>query len=376
MNPAPYPANNTEELQAVVTFLGLLDLKYVKPEANWLDKIPNTDGQIEIVDENQRPLGKLEVQIKKIPDGEMSFQCPLELIAYSQKISIPFLLVCVDVGNKKAYFRHLQNSIVPELKPDQQSFSIKFDPKVHLVSGETQYLRQWIEIVQEYNKRVSDYPRLQQIVSDLNLSHISKQDNIYFQEFIDHLNRLLEFDFPIVKEQFFKDVWKLGVGVSSADQNDVIFQIYKIYPGDPAILVSGMPNPFADNTSVAGQNKRVYQYNSRARSVLKSAKQEAGSFVFDRLKEIIREKKLSICGKRLATEYLFWFVDHYGASVGIEEADRLNVDQLNYGISVYLPAWASIAVPRFLGELIRLNKHNLQAIVPAIAAPPFESIRA
>jgi hypothetical protein len=374
MNPAPYPANNTEELQAVVTFLGLLDLKYVKPEANWLDKIPNTDGQIEIVDENQQPLGKLEIQIKKIPDGEMSFQCPLELIAYSQRISLPFLLVCVDVGNKKAYFRHLQNSIVPELKPNQQSFSIKFDTKVHLVSIETHYLRQWIEIVQEYNKRVSDYPRLQQIVSDLNLSHISKQDNIYFQEFIDQLNRLLESDFPIVREQFFKDVWKLGVGVSSADQNTVIFQIYKIYPGDPAILVSGMPNPFSGNASAAGQNKKVYQYNSRARSALKSAKQEAGSFVFDRLKEIIRGKKLSVCGERLATEYLFWFVDHFGASVGIEEAGRLNVDQLNYGISVYLPAWASLAVPRFLGELIRLNKHNVQAIVPALAAPPFESI--
>src|SRR5208283_2699127 len=123
----------------------------------------------------------------------------------------------------------------------------------------------------------------------------------------DHLNRLLESDFPIVKKQCFKDVWKLGVGVSSADQNNVIFQIYKIYPGDPAILVSGMPNPFT--SSAAAQNRKIYQYNSTARSVLKSAKQEAESFVFDRLKEIIRAKKLSVCGKRLATEYLFWFVD-------------------------------------------------------------------
>lgn len=156
MNPASYPPNNTEELQAVITFLGLLNVKYAKPDPNWLDKMPNTDGLIEIVDEEQCPLGKIEVQIKKIPDGATSFQCPLELLAYSERISLPFILVCVDVANKKAYFRHLHRAILPELRQDQQSFVIKFDSHVHAVSDETQYLRQWIEIIQDYNKRVAD----------------------------------------------------------------------------------------------------------------------------------------------------------------------------------------------------------------------------
>ena len=372
MNPASYPANNTEELQAVIAFLGLLDVKHIKPSPNWLDKIPNTDGQVEIVDEKQQSLGKLEIQIKKIPDGETSFQCPVELIAYSERISLPFLLVCVDVGGKKAYFRHLHRPMMPELKPDQQSFVIKFDPKVHSVSVETQYLRQWTEIIQEYNRRVSDYARLSQIVNELNLSHISKADRIYFQEYIDHVNRLLEFDFPIVKEQFFKGIWKLGVGVSSADPVRVAFLIYSIHPGDPAILVSGLPSPFTKPS--IGENNKIVEHNFRARSILKSPKLEAEGFIFDYLKKTIQGKRLSLHGKRLATEYLFWFVDNYGQSIGIEEADRLNVAQLNYGISVYLPAWASIAVPRFLGETIRLNKHNLQAAAYAIARPSFEHI--
>lgn len=76
----------------------------------------------------------------------------------------------------------------------------------------------------------------------------------------------------------------------------------------------------------------------------------------------------------MATEYLFWFVDHFGSSIGVEEADRLNVNQLNYGISVYLPAWASLAVPRYLGELIKLNKDNVGAIAHFLAAPAFEFI--
>jgi hypothetical protein len=372
MNPAAYPSRNTEEIDAICEFEHLLNRKFAKSDLKRLDTRPNTDGTIELVDEEQRPIGKIEVQVRKIPDGQTSYQCPVELIAYSERIALPFILICVDVGNKKAYFCHLHRSMMPELKPDQQSFVIKFDPKVNSVTNETQYLRQWIEITQDYNRRVSDYPRLRQIESQLNLSHISKTDRIYFQEYIDHVNRLLEFDFPVVKEQFFNGVWKLGAGVSSADPEQVAFLIYSIYPGDPAILVSGLPSPF-EKPSI-GENSKIVEHNFRARSALKHPKLEAEGFVFDYLKQIIQGKRLSLHGKHLATEYLFWFVDHFGASIGVEEADRLNVKQLNYGISVYLPAWASLAVPRFLGELIRLNKNNVQAIAPVLAAPPFEHI--
>ena len=184
MKPAPYPNNVREEIEAINTFERLIDLKFVIPHINRLDKIPNTDGHLEIIDEEKLPIGKLEVQVKKIPDGETSYQCPVELIAYSQIISLPFLLVCVDVGSNKAYFRHLHHSMMPELKSDQKSFAIKFDPKIHTVSSETQYLLQWLEIIQDYNKRVSEYPRLSQIENQLHLSHISKADRIYFQEFI------------------------------------------------------------------------------------------------------------------------------------------------------------------------------------------------
>ena len=376
MNPAAYPNRNTEEQEALRAFENLLDLKFTKPDLKRLDNRPNTDGTIEIVDDEQRPLGKIEVQVKKIPDGETSYQCPIELIAYSERISLPFVLVCVDVGNKKAYFRHLYRSMMPELKPNQQSFVVKFDPKVHSISSETQYRLQWLEIIQEYNRRITDYTRLRQIESQLNPLHISKEDRIYFQEYIDHLNHFLDFDFPVVKERFFKGAWKLGVGVSSADQNEVAYQIYTIYPGEPAILVSGIPNVSRTATFTFGPDGRqkVFQYNFTTRATLKSAKQEAANFVLGKLRTIIQGKKLSLCGKRMATEYLFWFVDHFGSSIGIEEADRLNVNQLNFGISVYLPTWASLAVPRYLGELIRLNKNNVEAVVPILAAPPFESL--
>jgi hypothetical protein len=393
MKPAPYPPNSTEELEAITTFEGLLDKRFVMPHLNKFDKVPNTDGHIEIVDEERRPLGKLEVQVRKIPDGETSYSCPVQLVAYSQTISLPFLLVCVDVGSRKAYFRHLDRSM-PELKPDQQTFTVRFDPKVQAVSRETGYLRQWLEIIADYNKRVADCPKLREIVSQLDLSHISRCDRIYFHQLIDRVNRLLDLEFPIVKERFFSGVWKLGVQVSSADATQVGFHLYAVGTDDPAILVSGAPpaealqssatseapgdsagqTPVAFTLQGAWPKQKEVQFNWRNRSFLKSPEEEGDRFVFNYLKTMLHTKSLPLYGSRLAVEYLFWFVDRFGRSLGVQPSDRLKVADLDYGIHVYLPAWGSLAVPRFLGELIRLNRHNPSVVAPAILAPPFEHV--
>jgi hypothetical protein len=137
MNPAPYPNKNTEELEAISTLESLLDLNLVKPDIRCLDTTPNTDGTIELVDEGQRPLGRIQVQVKKIPSGQVSYQCPIELVAYSERITLPFMLICVDVANKRAYFYHLHRSMMPQLPAAQKSFVIKFDPKIHSISCET-----------------------------------------------------------------------------------------------------------------------------------------------------------------------------------------------------------------------------------------------
>jgi len=130
--------------------------------------------------------------------------------------------------------------MMPEIPPTQASFVLHFDPAIHTVSAQNQYLRQWIEIIEERKNRILDYPRLSQISARLDLDHISKQDRIYFQEYTEHLNRLLELDFPAVKERFFNGIWKLGAAVFSADPRQVRFDLYTISPGDPDIRVSGI----------------------------------------------------------------------------------------------------------------------------------------
>ncbi|MCH5685029.1 hypothetical protein LWM68_12725 [Niabella sp. W65] len=77
-NPAKFPSNNTEEQNSVYKLLDMLDKTYIKPDPKIIDKFPNTDGEITITDQQQYPIGKIELQIKTLPSKDLEkprYQC-------------------------------------------------------------------------------------------------------------------------------------------------------------------------------------------------------------------------------------------------------------------------------------------------------------
>jgi hypothetical protein len=106
IRPAPYSNTDEQETLAVDIFKGIVDHKQVKLDVKERDKYPNIDGYIEIVDEKRLPIGKLEVQIRKLPEyhgATPKLQCPTSLFAYSRITNNPVLLVGVDVSQRKAF---------------------------------------------------------------------------------------------------------------------------------------------------------------------------------------------------------------------------------------------------------------------------------
>ena len=61
---APYPQSNIAESKAIVTFNNIVD-ENVKTDIKDMDKVPNYDGLLEIVDADQIPIGQFFVQINK-----------------------------------------------------------------------------------------------------------------------------------------------------------------------------------------------------------------------------------------------------------------------------------------------------------------------
>jgi hypothetical protein len=98
--PAVYPANNTEEMQAVVTFISLIDLKRVKPDTKFLDKVPNLDGSLELVDEHQRKPRYNFPIVKKLLLAPLALSLPLS--CSHAAISVTTTPVTQNFGSRPA----------------------------------------------------------------------------------------------------------------------------------------------------------------------------------------------------------------------------------------------------------------------------------
>jgi len=105
--PAPYPPRTPEEIAAINTLKYLIDSKFVFLDIKELDRIPNIDGYADLLDQDLLPIGKLEVQVRKLPDNcgpNPKYQMELSLFGYAVSSTLnPVLLIGVDVKEKRAY---------------------------------------------------------------------------------------------------------------------------------------------------------------------------------------------------------------------------------------------------------------------------------
>ena len=385
MEPKRYPAKNTEELDAVHALLGLLDIERIKPDIKALDKVPNHDGSVELVDAQQRPIGKLQVQVKKIPDGATQFDCPIELVAYSTRISSPFVLICVDVGNRKAYWRHI-SPVMPGLKPEQKTFVLKFQAVVEEIGDGFPYYDRWMQLCADYLGRVSRFPQLEhQLSNEIGLSKLPVQERCLFQEFIQEVNLLLDVDIPIVKHAFFVNAWKLGACVHQADAEVLYFTLYTVRSGENAPLIIHVPRigerprigrvgdvEMSSVVSVEVQGGTGSNVASRwtTKGEFGTPKQAADRFVFRYLSRMLRDKSLKVHGRNQSIELLMWFTREYAHTLGLPVSANYKTCDLSYGLNVFLPMWYSLSYPR----IIRFYKEHYGEMLRQNPYPSFEQI--
>jgi len=170
--PAAYPKTDTDETSAVNLVESVLEKTgRFKCAIAKRDKVPNTDGTIELVDGDSVPVGKLEVQVKKIGEGKDSFPLERKYYEYSKTLTTPFFLICVDVERELMYWQHV-HSLMPEVlaAEDQQSWTVKFssNDQIDPASIDKTYTA-WKRIIDEYLARVNEFPRVNEELGQVTL---------------------------------------------------------------------------------------------------------------------------------------------------------------------------------------------------------------
>lgn len=385
MEPAPYPPNNTEELSAINTFEGLLDPRRLKAVLNSMDKVPNHDGTIELVDDEQRPIGELKVQIKKIPKGDKFFDCPVRLVAYSERISCPFLLVCVDVENRKAYWKQI-SALMPGFVSDQKTFRVKFHPGVDEVGNGFSYFARWRELCSDYLERVQKFPKYKKILEEeMGLLGVSLDDRILFQKIADEINVLLDVDFPVVKHEYFEGAWKIGICIHQVDAQAVRYSIYKIPFGENAPLVKfvaknvGPPKLVGPEGGISnlvslslrgGESGRILDAWV-LREHLGDPVSVARGIIFDYLKGLLKNRRLYIHGYHQSVEVLMKFAEDNYEVIGLTSSWNYKISDISYGLDEFLPMWYSLVYPK----VMKFFRENYADMVAANPFPFFEQIK-
>lgn len=332
--PRPYPNTDAAEQQAMLTLMNLIDQRLVKADVRTRDKYPNVDGTLELVNDAQVPIGKVEVQVRKIGDGTKKYSCPSSLVAYSRVSTLPVIFVGVDTSTNQAFWRQIAPTM-PEYKENQQSFTLRFEG-TDTIDGSLTYLQRWIALIRDYQQRITEFPPLRaEVANKLKLEGLEPQDKEALQRFIEVMNNLLDNDFIAIKELLFPGVWKLGIGLTYPDKENVFYQIYSIPYGEPLPLVCKLEGV---NFNSAQSNLNPLVQVLGPRDTLAKPTDKGREWVLERVARVVKGMDFSVYGEKLAGEVLLNFIDTYYRCLGIEpERDRYALGDLENVLNKYLP---------------------------------------
>ncbi|UTB32416.1 MAG: hypothetical protein NKF70_13145 [Methanobacterium sp. ERen5] len=221
---ASYPQTDEAETDAVNKFEILVSDRRVKVHVNKRDKIPNHDGYIELVDDDLKPIGKLDVQLKKLPDDfnphEPKIKIPLALYGYSKTVTAnPTLFIGVDIKRNIAYWiyihdnlRNYKNRPLNELEFNTTTISLNLNNDDNgLIDGDNkEYIIRWKAMALDHLNRVNTFNEIKELskYGDPSLGLID-DDFIFIHTFLDHINQYLNIGFVetliffIFKSRFF-----------------------------------------------------------------------------------------------------------------------------------------------------------------------------
>jgi hypothetical protein len=272
------------------------------------------------------------------------------------------------------------------LKPDQKTFTVRFQPVVDEIGPGFPYFEGWRTLCSDYLTRVSEYPVLKRIVDEeIGLTKLAPEDRRSFQQFIDEVNVLLDVDMPVVKHERFADAWKLGVGIHQVDHNAVYYSIYTIPNGENAPILTHVPRVVGQPKIILEDGREIggliaLQLERRpgagvsekweTRSHFGNPIKAAQEFVFSHLSRLMAARRLHVHGRHQSAELLMWFTRDYAHTLGLSVADTYKTADFSYGLNVFFPMWYSLALPRVM-DYFRKHFADMLRDNPL---PPFEIV--
>lgn len=355
--PAGYPATSSSEIESRNILQFLLGSKHIRGEIKVMDKYPNSDGILEIIDEARIPIAKIDIQLKTLEEKNYKtpkYQCDRSFLAYCQNSILPVILFVVNVDEKKAFWLHVNRAVILEAsnKINGNSVSISI-PVQNCIDGVTSsHFYEWGKIAKEIRKKIWNYDSMfeQQKSLELRLNNIiEKTENPLslplpitreLHKFLDEYNYILDIEFTAIKNILYPNFWKIGMGIISYTLTELDFVMYPIeYNKNQTLIKEVELNEKTDLfAELSAGNILQYSRLSNSEKIRNYPKQYAYEDLDDVILKTVQQNNLPIPDVFLANEYLISFIDRYHLFLGFEKfSQEYSLKDLKFRLNSLLP---------------------------------------
>lgn len=241
MNLGMTPETKFKESKSITALKYLLEKNNnIKVRANEEDTIPNLDGSVMILDNNNMDRITVDIQSKTLPETYNSiypykYECDTKVfnVVLENVTFNPVVLMLVDINKDKVYWKHISRQYVRELKltPNQRKKTITFS------DDDLFNIHKFRESMDEASCELEAI--IDEGIKSIITSNIEENNPFYaqMQEEIDQINNLFDNDFKKVKDFLFPNVWKFGIAYNKYSDGSSFLGIYKINKGKNGKLV-------------------------------------------------------------------------------------------------------------------------------------------
>ncbi len=312
-------------------------------------------------------MGKLEVQIKKMPDNSTKMQCPMSLYAYSEITGNPVIFIAVEINQKLAYWQHISSKNLPQpiVKMVQDSITIHFSPE-NIIDGKNRHhVFEWKNVVESNLDRLNLFEKYRGIIENSNtIMGASKKEFTNIHYFLDFINKFFDNQFRIVKETFYPSAWKIGLAYSEFEKNSINYSLFPIPIDKNDVQIKKVDENLKERLKNEGLSWRGYYQEN---PILESPRKHAIDIVEEKTLRLLEQKALNLKGNDfLAREFIFAFIDEFHEPMGLSKKDLYTIAEIEAGF-YHLPIWTIEAI----NFLVSAKRNNICSPKDALYHRPY-----
>lgn len=332
--------------------------KKIMPKLSKIDKWPNTDGFVEIQDNDKSYLWQLSVQVKTLQKNhKLKFDCPISFLLYCEKN--PCLLLGVDNKKNIVYWLYFDTYVLKDINFDKNDCTktISFIESQKISKKSKKYIEEWRKIVLRNAYRFSnfdDHKKAFELLSSSTNQAIWLEVDFFrnIHIFLDTINKLLDNDFSIIKKRFYHNQWKIWLAYYEYKPSSLGYVLYPIAYNKNDVQIKKVDDDLHTKLS---KQWLGFTMNFSQNPIEANSTKFAYDILEDKLKQIIDAKFLDHPGNWfLANEFVIAFIDKFSEQLWLTISDVYRIEDIKKWFYKYLPLWLSEA-HKFLYEQDRNN---------------------